>query len=159
MATTKPRITVTLPKRTHEVLTRLSAASGQSMSAIVAEFVELAVPSLERVVVVLERAKVAPQEARAGLVAAVERAERDVMPALIGAARQGDMWLDHAAEALQPGAGPGRGERSDTGRGRAPGGPKAAAVQASTPVPVTRGSGGYKSSRKAGKGVGRGRAL
>lgn len=121
MPTTKPRITVTLPPHHHEVLTRLSLASGDSMSEILAGFVELAIPSLERVVVVLERARSAPEEVRAGLAAAFERADMDVMPQLLAAQGQGEMFLDRAAEAVRS--------------------------EGSTPVPVTRGSGGGKTRR------------
>src|SRR6187401_2736336 len=88
MPTAKPRITITLEARSHEVLTRLSVASGSSMSQIVAGFVDLALPSLERLVVVLEQARAAPKEVRTGLVATFERAERDLLPTLMAALDQ-----------------------------------------------------------------------
>jgi hypothetical protein len=75
MPTAKPRITITLEPHPHEVLSRLSAVGGQSMSSIVSEYVNLALPSLERLVVVLEQASTAPKQAHAGLAAALERAE------------------------------------------------------------------------------------
>lgn len=137
MPTKKPRITITLEPHAHEVLTRLSAAGGESMSAIVTQFVDMALPSLERVVVVLERARAAPQEARAGLAAAVERAERELMPALQAALDQGDMFLAEVSAAAAP---PASARASGHPQGGAP-----AAVPArrggGTPVPVTRGSG------------------
>lgn len=145
MSTTKPRITVTLEPHAHEVLARLSAASGESMSQIVAGFVDLAVPSLERVVVVMERAKSAPQEVRAGLVAALDRADRQLMPALVNAMDQNDLFLSDALQSLtaEPvadakAATPARGRRrADSG--------------GSTPVPVTRGSGGASRGVKGGR--------
>ena len=147
MSTTKPRITVTLEPHAHEVLARLSAASGDSMSQIVASFVDLAVPSLERVVVVLERAKAAPQEVLAGLSAAFERADRQLMPALINAADQTDLFLSDALNVSAPQtAAPASAARPAGGRKNGSSGP-------STPVPVTRGSGG---APKVGKAVGRG---
>lgn len=137
MSTTKPRITITLQPHHHEVLSRLSRTSGESMSQIVAQFVAMAVPSLERLVVVLERASAAKEEVNAGLVAAVDRAERKLMPTLVEALDQAELFLTEAERATAPrpdpdapAAGPGLGSRGK----RAGGGP--------TPVPVTRGSGG-----------------
>jgi uncharacterized protein (DUF1778 family) len=138
MSTTKPRITITLEPHHHEVLSRASSASGESMSQIVAQFVATAVPSLERLVVVMERANTASQEVRAGLVAAVDRAERQLMPELLKSLDQADMFLAEAEHATAP--------RPDLaakrpGRAREP---LKAAARGSTPVPVTRGSGGGK---------------
>ena len=156
MSTTRPRITITLTKHSHEVLARLSASSGDSMSQIVAGFVDLAVPSLERVVVVLERARSAPEEVRAGLRASIDRAERDLLPAMFDTLGQHDMFMTeiegHVASAPSSAAGgPAQ---------RVPAAPKAP-KRASTPVPVTRGSGGGKTLRargtsrpKAGRGRG-----
>lgn len=97
MSTAKPRITVTLESHPYEVLSRLSAAGGESMSAILSQLLDAALPSMERLVVVLERARDAPAEVLAGLSAAVERAERDLMPALVDAQKQGDMFLAQLA--------------------------------------------------------------
>ena len=124
MSTTKPRITVTLEPRHHEVLSRLSAASGDSMSQIVSGFVGLAIPSLERVVVALERARAAPEEVRSGLLAALEKADREMMPLLEATSGQADMFLADFERAAE---GPGKRKRAAEGE--------------STPVPVTRGSG------------------
>lgn len=93
MPTLKPRISITLEPHTHEVLQRLSGATGQSMASFVASLVEVASPSLVRLAVVMERAAAAPAEVRAGLLAAVERAERDALPSMVKALDQGDMFL------------------------------------------------------------------
>lgn len=144
MPTAKPRITITLEKHSHEVLTRLSAASGDSMSQIVASFVDLALPSLERVVVVLEQARAAPEKVRAGLVAAVERAERDMLPAMVEALDQSDLFLSELSTASGRGVPAAqRSARPDPLRAALEG-----ARAASTPVPVTRGSGGQRVQRK-----------
>lgn len=147
MATTKPRITITLPPHTHEVLARFASASGNSMSQVVSGFVDLAVPSLERLVVVMERARTAPEEVRAGLIAAFERADRDVMPQVLAAAAQGEMFLgdlaDKAQGAPEPEGGPTLGGSPRVRTRRSP---------PSDPRPVTRGSGrsaGPKKVRKA----------
>lgn len=138
MPTSKPRITVTLPPRTYEILKRLAAVGGDSMSALIVQFVEVAAPSMERLVVVLERARAAPEEARAGLAAAVERAERDLLPALMEAQKQADFFLGDIEGAKTPPA------AAAAQRKRAPVAPRGR----STPVLVTRGSGTGKTRRK-----------
>jgi hypothetical protein len=150
MPTAKPRITITLEPHAHEVLTRLSGLTGDSMSAIVTQYVDLALPSLERVVVVLERARDAPQEARAGLAAAVERAERQLLPALVAASDQTHLFLADALQGLGPAAAPAAAAPAQRERRRAA--PTKAAA-AKDPRLVTRGSGGPGRSRK---GVARG---
>lgn len=99
MPTAKPRITITLSTTTHETLSRLSVVSGESMSSIVAQVVDLAVPSLGRLGVVLEQARDAPKEARAGLLSAIDRAERDLLPAMTSSIAQADMFLTDLAAA------------------------------------------------------------
>lgn len=114
MPTSKPRITITLEPAAYETLTRLAAASGDSMSKIVAGYVELAMPALGRLADLLERARSAPDEVRRGLLAAVERAERELMPGAMAVKEQAEELFQGLAEGI-------------------PGG--------STPVAVTRGSG------------------
>lgn len=138
MPTTRPRITMTLTTHSHEVLSRLSAASGDSMSQIVAGFVDLAVPSLERVCVVLERARVAPEEVRDGLRASIERAERDLIPGVVAALGQGDLFMARLAAEMEPQ--PSRLRPAQRGASSSVAGKK----RVPTPVPVTRGSGGGK---------------
>lgn len=140
MSTTKPRITVTLEPHTHEVLSRLSAVGGESMSALVSQFVQIAIPSLERLVVVLERAAVAPKEATAGFAASVERAERTLLPALMGAQKMGDLFIDDMARSLAPGK---------PTRQAKPGARAVSALRGSQdPRLVTRGSGTPKQGTK-----------
>lgn len=147
MSTTKPRITVTLEPHAYEVLSRLSAVGGDSMSSLVAQFVDVSLPSLERLVVVLERAKAAPEEARAGLAAAVERAERTLLPALMQAQDMGDLFLADIEHGSMRKATPA--PAAQRGRAAAP----APAPKRRDPRLVTRGSGGPQKGRK---GVSRG---
>lgn len=112
------------------------------MSSLIAQLVDLAVPSMERLVVVLERARAAPQEARAGLASAIERAERELLPALVAAQDQTDLFLAEAAAAVGP-ASAGAAQRHR----RAP----AASPKRATPALVTRGSGGQGKGRRGGK--------
>lgn len=143
MPTAKPRITVTMEQHSYDVLSRLSRAGGESMSALVAQFIEVSIPSLERLVVVLERAVSAPQEARDGLLAAVQRAERTLLPALISAQDMGDLFITdlEAASVKAP-------QPAHAQRGRAA---STSPVPARTdPRPVTRGSGLSERVRKGG---------
>lgn len=154
MSTTRPRITVTLQPHSHRVLSRLAELSGDSMSEIVCGFVDLAVPSLERVVVLMQRAKDAPQEVKAGVSAAIDRAESVMLPQLQSLLAQNDLFIEDVGQALKRPAGPvTRAKRA------AP-----VPVDAQTPGPVTRGSGlkkpakpkGASSAPRTPKGVGHG---
>jgi hypothetical protein len=171
MSTKKPRITITLEPRSYEVLSRLSAVGGDSMSQIVSQFVDLALPSLERLVLVLERARSATKETHVGLAAALERAERDLIPALESTLKQRDMFFSvlealpldgPPTDAQQPAAARPAGglvsiPTSSTAQGQVLAAvPPAASVSPSTPVPVTRGSGTpecYKLPAKRGRRV------
>jgi hypothetical protein len=53
MPTHKSRVTVNLDPRAYETISRLAAVSGDSMSQIVAQFLDVALPSMGRLVVVL----------------------------------------------------------------------------------------------------------
>jgi hypothetical protein len=151
MPTEKPRITITLEKRVYEVLRRLSAASGESMSSCVTQFLDVAIAPMERMVVVLEQAKVAPRETKEAVRASILRAEAKLLPGVIAAAvEQNDMFLaEWSPEAIEAREAILAGER------RKAEGPKAAAERRPqaperlvTPVPVTRGSGLRKAAKK-----------
>ena len=141
MATNKPRITLSLEPHVYEVLRRMSAAGGNSMSSIVTGFLDVAVPALERMVVVMEAAKAAPEQTMQEVSDMVARAEARVLPAVAALADQADLFLAQEAalhRSRQAGA---EGARQAVSGG-------------STPVPVTRGSGTAK-GRKSGVKHGR----
>jgi hypothetical protein len=149
MATDKPRITVTLPPRSHEVLARFAKLNGQSMSSVVADFVELVIPSLVRAVAFIERAQGAGDEVKAGMRASLEKADRELFPLLEKALSQSDMFLAEiaaiadargAADAMGRTGGDGPAQRGGRKGRRAL--PQVVPEDGSTPVPVTRGSGG-----------------
>lgn len=101
MATTKPRINVTLEPHRYELFKRLAALQGVSMSALVADLLETIAEPMERVCVVLEAALKAPAELKTGLRAAVDRAEGLLMPSLITAHDQLDMFLEAAVSGIE----------------------------------------------------------
>jgi len=128
MPTAKPRITITLEPRAYEVLRRLSAAGGQSMSAVVTEFLDLAIPPMERMVVVLEQAKGMQETTKAQMRVSLAKAEAKLLPAVMEVVGQSDMFLDAALKAAK---------RAETGRTEE--GRDRAVLKGSTPVPVNTG--------------------
>lgn len=140
MSTLKPRITITLDPRVHEILRRLSKAGGQSMSALVTDFLDLAVPPMERMVVVLEQAAGMSSKTKEGMQAAILRAEANLLPALVAASEQGDIFITDLANQLRPppSRSAQRGARGASG----------VVSGLSTPVPLTGGSGHPKPGKK-----------
>lgn len=124
MATLKPRVAVTLEPHRYDMLKRLASLQGVSMSHLLADLVETVAEPLERVVVVLEAAKRAPDQVKDGLRAAVLKSEAEVLPMATKALSQLDMFLAEAAAAVG-----GDGRRS-----------RAAPSSVADPRPVTRGS-------------------
>lgn len=99
MATTKPRITITLEPQRHELLRRLAEYQGVSMSHIVAELVESVSPVLERVCVAIENARKAQSGVRENLVRVAEESEKALMPHLEAAMGQLDIFLQQCDQA------------------------------------------------------------
>jgi len=129
MSTSKPRITITLEPHAYEVVRRLSAANGHPMSAIVSGFLDVALPPMERMVVLLEQAAAMPHATREEIRASVLRAEARVLPEVASLARQVDFLVDESVAA---------GSVAEVERRRRATGAKR---RQPTPVPVTRGSG------------------
>jgi uncharacterized protein (DUF1778 family) len=98
MPTAKPRITVTLTEHQHDLLQTLSGYQGQSMSSIIVDLLETAVPVLERIAVVMKAASEAPQEMLTGLRQSMEKAEAIVVGQLEGHIDQLDIFVKAAAE-------------------------------------------------------------
>lgn len=109
MSTTRPRITVTLTDHQHTVLKRMSELSGSSMSFIVGDFLETALPMLERVVVAMQAASQASQEVKHGLVESFTKAEKEILPQLAQMMGQLDMLLEPVPAAGSAQAGPAAG--------------------------------------------------
>jgi hypothetical protein len=137
MPTEKPRITISMEPHAYEVVRRLSAASGESMSRVVTQFLDVAVAPMERMVVVLEQAKAMPKETTEAVRASILRAEAKLLPKVMAnIVEQNDLFL---AEWAKPALAEGAGEAEPRTR------PK---KRPSTPVPVTRGSGPRKVAKE-----------
>jgi hypothetical protein len=148
MPTTKPRITVTLTDHQHEVLSRMSGLSRTSMSAIVVDMLDTALPMLERVVSMMQAAADAPQQVREGMVASFERAERDLLPQLNGMMGQLEMLLAPggvpALAGARPGASAPKGARPPTSNRGVRMSPKLSNSPAVSPMKTTKKSRGVK---------------
>lgn len=124
MATTKPRITVTLTQRQHDVLRVISECGGQSMSAFISELLEQSLPVLERMAESFRKIKVAQDEQKKRIVDELDQAQAEVEPVLEQVLGQFDLFMakiEQAAGAAAPDA-----------RERA-----GAAALAAPPTPVT----------------------
>jgi len=134
MATKNPRISVMLKPESDVILTRLSAASGQSKSSIIAEFLEdTCMPMFERMATVLEAAATATDGAKA----AARQGFADAEEKLLGVM---GMTTDLFETASRPLLDEHAATRS-LGRGGRAAAPADGAQREPRPPHVTRGSG------------------
>ena len=161
MPTSNPRITVTLTPEVHAILKRMSQLTGNSQSAIVSDLLLSSREVFARVVTVLEAAEVVKgtvnQEIKEGLDRAQAKLEQQL-----------GLALETMDEATQPIVEPPKkasGTKKAGGVGARGGRTPPAKKAASTPVPVTRGSGHPRGPAKGAerqatapgrKGTGRG---
>lgn len=96
MPTTKPRITITLSEHQHDLLGAMADAQKVSMSSIVVELLDTAVPVLERVMELINAAKRAPKEAIEELKRSLDRAEGDLIGMQSEALGQLDLLVKEA---------------------------------------------------------------
>ncbi len=155
MSTSKPRITITLDEPVYEVVRRLSQASGESMSRVVTQFLDVAIAPMERMVVVLEQAKRLPNETKEAVRASMLRAEAKVLPGVIAAVlEQNDLFLaEWSPESIESRAAIESKARRDALarlRGGAAEPLTGAAGTVTAPVAVTRGSGPRKVAKVRG---------
>lgn len=105
MATKKPRITVTLEPEHHEVLRRLTALQGGSMSGVISDLIGEIAPVLGRLCASLELAKQAQDGVKVNLRRVAEEAEQDMEPLLRMARDQFDLFANQVQRAVEA-AGP-----------------------------------------------------
>src|SRR5579884_1995976 len=105
MATTRPRITISLEPRQRELLGRLAKANRVPMSRTVVDLLEAVEPYLERAATLVERAsQLRGKGIGRELVASLERAEQDVRPHI----EAGLKHVDQAVADAEARAGSGR---------------------------------------------------
>lgn len=123
MATSKPRITVTLSERQHQVLKIISDCGGQSMSSLLGELIEVSLPTFERMANTFQRLSQVKTAERAKMLQAMDEAQSALEPIANAAVDQFDLFLCRIEEAS--------GVLPDAPRGAL------AAPQMPTPVPRT----------------------
>ena len=99
MATTKPRITVTLTERQHEVLKIISATGGSSMSALLGELIEVSLPTLEWMANTFQKLRQAQTIERAKMVEAMDESLAVLEPIAAAAVDQFDLFLGKIEQA------------------------------------------------------------
>ena len=155
MPTLNPRITITLTPAVAAILREMSQLTENSQSAIVGELLQSSLPVLERIVITLRAAKTVQQSAREEIASGMQRAQDKLEKQLdlaMGTMDEGMRPLLEEAERINRRAGRGGGVPA---RGAAP---TRSSRAASTPVPVTRGSGHSTGQPKGrAKGAKRGR--
>lgn len=112
MATTKPRITVTLTKRQHEVLRTISECGGQPMSTFVSEMLEAALPTLERMAATFQKIKKAQELERAKFLESMDEAQAAIEPVVMEAVGQFDLFLGKMEKAAGVAGAPDARERA-----------------------------------------------
>lgn len=103
MATTKPRITITLNDKSYAVLKAISDCSGQPMSTFVTEMLDSARPTLERMAATFQKIKRAQDAERARFLESVDEAQAAIEPVVMQTLGQFDLFLgaiDRAADVV-----------------------------------------------------------
>ncbi|MDZ4284191.1 MAG: hypothetical protein U1C04_25965 [Hydrogenophaga sp.] len=100
MATTKPRITISLTPRQHQVIKVMSDSSGKSMSAFIGEMLEAALPTLERMAVTLQKIKQAQDQERSKFIESMDDAQSALEPYVLDTIGQFDLFLGKIERAV-----------------------------------------------------------
>ena len=122
MATSKPRITVTLSERQHQVLKIISDCGGQSMSSLLGELIEVSLPTFERMANTFQKLSQVKTAERAKMLQAMDEAQSALEPIANAAVDQFDLFLGRIEAAVEDAP------------GDAAGAPGAAATAASAPT-------------------------
>ena len=100
MATTKPRITITLNDKSYAVLKAISECSGQPMSTFVTEMLDSARPTLERMAATFQTIKRAQDAERARFIEKVDEAQVAIEPVVMQTLGQFDLFLGRIEQAV-----------------------------------------------------------
>ena len=155
MPAKNPRLSVVLTPSVAATLAALADASGESASSLVRGLLAQVEPALQRMLQLMLAAKAAQGNIGSGVAATLSRVVDD----LEHASAASDVLLEQVQQDLVSSAEEVKSRRRGGTRMRAERAPGAAAPEASTPVPVTRGSGGPTKGSVRGRKAGHGRAL
>ena len=92
MATTKPRITVTLTERQYELVKSISENSGQTMSFFISELLENSLPVMERMAETFRKIKELQDSKKKMIARELEKIESEIEPAIAGVIDQYDLF-------------------------------------------------------------------
>ena len=101
MATTKPRITITLNDKSYAVLKAISECSGQPMSTFVTEMLDSARPTLERMAATFQKIKRAQDAERARFLESVDDAQAALEPVVMETLGQFDLFMGKIDRAFE----------------------------------------------------------
>ncbi len=104
MATTKPRLTITMEQPDYEVVQRLAKLQGKPMSKVVTELMTEIVPVLSKVADSLAIAMSAHANVKQKMIQAAEQAEQDMQPVLAQAINQFDLFASQLASVVEGGS-------------------------------------------------------
>lgn len=100
MATSKPRITITLNEKSYSLLKTINECTGQPMSVFVAEMLESARPTLERMAVTFQKIKRAQDDERSRFLRNVDEAQAAIEPVVMETLGQFDLFLGRIEQAV-----------------------------------------------------------
>ena len=101
MATTKPRITITLNDNSYAVLKAISECSGKPMSTFVTEMLDSARPTLERMATTFQKIKRAQDAERARFLENMDDAQAAIEPVVMHTLGQFDLFLGRIEQAAE----------------------------------------------------------
>lgn len=93
MATSKPRITISLTNHQHDILKSIADSGGASMSGMLGEFIESAMPTFERMAATFQQLKKANDQERARMAEALGEVQSALEPIAMEAVGQWDLFL------------------------------------------------------------------
>lgn len=117
MATSKPRITISLTKHQHAILKSIADSGGASMSGMLGEFIESAMPTFERMAATFQQLRKANDKERARIAEALGEVQTALEPIAMEAVGQWDLFLSQGAVNKVAVAGRSRTEEEPTGGG------------------------------------------
>lgn len=93
MATTKPRITITLEPRQYEVLRAIRDGSGFDMSTIIRDLISASEPVLVQTAIALQKVKTATDAQKVEMAKVIEASQAKYEPILAAGLDQLDMFF------------------------------------------------------------------
>lgn len=101
MATTKPRITITLTDRQYSVLRKMSDSSGQPMSGFITDLIESALPTMEKMSGTFQQIRSFQDDRKTKVLAAMDEAQAAFEPLINYLLTNAGIALDRGLEAEQ----------------------------------------------------------